>query len=150
MLNCKLKDNEKNQSIGFDYMLQNAELKDKNSLFYCARAYDSGVGLSKDRVANWSIAVDFYRRVLDMCDEEASSEDSGYSGDISNECEPSYVMLARLGEMYMQGGVNLERDLTQACKYYSQAAEKATLFGKGRLANKYYMLAEQASSAMDE
>jgi len=148
--NYKVEDNEKNQSIGFDYMLQNAELKDKNSLFYCARAYDSGVGLSKDRVANWSIAVDFYRRVLDMCDEEASSEDSGYSGDISNECEPSYVMLARLGEMYMQGGVNLERDLTQACKYYSQAAEKATLFGKGRLANKYYMLAEQASSAMDE
>lgn len=137
-------------SIGFDYMLQNAEKKDKNAMFYCARAYDSGVGLSADRHINWSMACDLYKRVLDMCDEEASSEDSGYSGDISNECEPSYVILARLGEMFMQGGVNLERDLGQAAKFYSQAAEKATLFGKGRLANKYYMLAEQASSSMDE
>lgn len=144
-----LKENDTNFSIGFDYMLQNAEKKDKNALFYCARAYDSGIGLSKHRHINWSMASDFYKRVLDMCDEEASSEDSGYSGDISNECEPSYTILARLGDMYMQGGVNLERDLSQSCKYYSLAAEKATLFGKGRLANKYYMLAEQTSSNMD-
>lgn len=131
-------------------MLQNAEKKDKNALFFCARAYDTGVGLSKDRHVNWSMACDFYKRVLDLSDEEASSEDSGYSGDISNECEPSYTILARLAEMFMQGGVNFDRDLNQAAKYYSQAAEKATLFGKGRLANKYYMLAEQATSGMDE
>ena len=58
--------------------------------------------------------------------------------------------MARMAEINMRGGHGLEPDPSEAASLYNDAAEKATLFGKGRLANKYYMLAEEASSMADD
>jgi TPR repeat protein len=59
--------------------------------------------------------------------------------------EPAYVTLARIAEMYATGGHGIEQNLPEAYDLYNEAAEKATLFGKGRIANKYYMLAESVA-----
>ena len=39
------KDSIENFHIGFEYLLEAAEKDDKQSLYYAARAYDSGIGL---------------------------------------------------------------------------------------------------------
>ncbi len=51
--------------------------------------------------------------------------------------------------MNLKGGFGLESDPSEAYSLYNEAAEKAMAFGKGRLANKYYELAEEASAACD-
>ena len=64
------------------------------------------------------------------------------------ECEEaSYQLLARLAQIYMQGGHKVEPNCQEAADLFSEAAERATASGKGRLASKYYELAEQALAA---
>lgn len=124
-------------------MLECAQKKVKSALLFLAKAYDTGVGLSKEHAIDWPTACDYYQQVIDMCQDE----EPGASEDPTE--EPSYAILARMAEMYMKGGENLDVDYVQANELYSLAAEKATLFGKGRMANKYYMLAEEASGMIE-
>lgn len=75
-------------------------------------------------------------------------EDAGFS-DINTDCELSFTVLARMGEMYMEGKNGIEKNPNEAADLFSEAADKAMAFGKGRLANKYYGLAEQAMALCD-
>ena len=67
----------------------------------------------------------------------------GYGSEAND--EPVYITLARMAEMYAAGGNGIEMNQPEAYDLYNEAAEKATLYGKGRLANKYYMLAESVA-----
>ena len=58
--------------------------------------------------------------------------------------------MARLAEMFCSGGHQLEKDPNRAGELYTQAAEVAMEMMKGKLANKYYMLAEEAWSEIEE
>lgn len=80
-----------------------------------------------------------------MSDEETSAEDSGYL-EGNTECDPIYIILARMAEMNLNGGNNFEKDPNEAVSLYTEAGDKAMANGKGRLANKYYMLSEEAAS----
>ena len=42
-------ENDNNFDIGFDYMVEAAEKGDKYSLYYVAKAFDNGIGLSKNK-----------------------------------------------------------------------------------------------------
>lgn len=42
-------DNDHNYDTGFDYMVEAGEKGEKNCLYFVARAYDSGIGLSKHK-----------------------------------------------------------------------------------------------------
>lgn len=137
------KDSDEHRTVGFNYMLECAEKKDKNALFFCAKAFDTGSGLGADQTIDWSQACEYYQQIVDLCEGEEPGDEN------ESDCDPTYLILARMAEMYMKGGANLEPDYAQANELYSQAAEKATHFGKGRLANKYYMLAEEASSMIE-
>ena len=79
-----------------------------------------------------------------------NAEDSGFCEISTTCCDPVYSIMARMAEINMKGGKGVESDPSEAASLYNEAAEKATLFGKGRLANKYYMLAEEASSMIDD
>ena len=134
-------------------MLQSADKGDKNSLCYVAKAYDTGVGLGKNHQLDWLKAYEYYQRVLNIYDEEQDNSanalhDSGYF-EQGTECEPAYVILARMAEMNLQGGHGLDVDCAEAATLFAEAGDKAMLDGKGRLANKYFMRSEEAS-AMDE
>ncbi len=76
---------------------------------------------------------------------DEKQEDAGYS-DISAECEPSFMILARLAEMYLEGKNGVEKNAQEAADLFTEAAEKAMQSGKGRLANKYYALVENCLS----
>lgn len=64
--------------------------------------------------------------------------------ELGNDCEAVYVILARIGEIYLQGGNGIEINAQEANDFFNEAAEKAMQYGKGRLANKYYSLSEKA------
>jgi len=55
-----------------------------------------------------------------------------------------------MAEMNKLGGHGLEQDYSEAASLFTEAADRAMAFGKGRLANKYYEQAEEASSLADD
>lgn len=74
------------------------------------------------------------------------------SNEEGEEClsEHDYSLLARMAEMHMQGGCGLGKDPQEAGELYTQAAESAMSAMKGKLSNKYYILAEEAWSEVAE
>lgn len=48
--------------------------------------------------------------------------------------------------MHLEGKNGIEKNVIEAADLFNEAAERAMQCGKGRLANKYYDLAEQASA----
>ena len=134
---------EINFDIGFEYMLQSADKGDLASIFFIAKAYDTGVNLSKTKEIDWLKALEYYQKILNKTSDDDVQE-------LTNDCDPSYQILARMAEMNMKGGYNLEKDPSEAASLFTEAAEKAMLFGKGRLANKYYQQAEEASAMSED
>ena len=63
---------------------------------------------------------------------------------------PVYQLQAKMAELYLAGKHGLEKDPSTAGDLYNEAAEGATAAMKGRLANKYYMLAEEAYAEVEE
>jgi TPR repeat protein len=97
---------------------------------------------------DWNKALEYYRRILrENCDgsDKCSEMDAGYC-DINADCEPNYIIMARIAEIYMEGKNGVEKNPSDAADLFTEAAEKAIQFGKGRLANKYYELAELVRS----
>ncbi|CAF0889007.1 unnamed protein product [Brachionus calyciflorus] len=140
----KVEENDANFEIGFDLMIEAAEKGEKYSLIYVAKAFDTGIGLSKSREIDWSRATEYYRKLIGGNSEEKLCDDGFY--DISSDFDPVYTILARLGHIYLEGGYGVEKNPTEAAELFNEAAERAMQSGKGRLANKYYDLAEQANS----
>lgn len=71
-------------------------------------------------------------------------------GEAISSCDPIYIIYARMAEMNKLGGFGLEQDYEEASSLYNEAAEKAMAFGKGRMATKYYELAEECSCLAEE
>ena len=101
------------------------------------------------RERDWLKAFEYYQRVVNASEDEPSL-DTSYMNEVNTECEPIYVILARMAEMNRQGGYGLDEDLNDAVSLYTEAAEKAMAFGKGRISNKYYMLSEEISQMCDD
>uniref|UniRef100_A0AAQ5YCH7 Eukaryotic elongation factor 2 kinase n=1 Tax=Amphiprion ocellaris TaxID=80972 RepID=A0AAQ5YCH7_AMPOC len=141
----ELEDNAGNRMKGFKYLLQAAEAGDRSSMIIMARAFDTGINLSADRsVKDWEEAIHWYDSVLNMTDYDEGGEFDG------TQDEPRYLLLAREAEMFQEGGHNLTADPQRAGDLFTEAAEAAMAAMKGRLANQYYMKAEEAWALMEE
>ncbi|XP_059180624.1 eukaryotic elongation factor 2 kinase [Centropristis striata] len=140
----ELEDNAGNRMRGFKYLLLAAESGDRNSMIIVARAFDTGINLSADRKQDWEEAIHWYDSVLNMTDYDEGGEFDG------TQDEPRYLLLAREAEMYQEGGFNLNADPQKAGDLFTEAAEAAMEAMKGRLANQYYMKAEEAWALMEE
>jgi elongation factor 2 kinase len=146
----KVDPTEANFSKGFDLLCESADKGgggggDRASIYLVAQAYDTGIGLSKERTIDWIKAIEYYKK---LCIHEEdpvlllAKDDHAIRFD---ECEASYVILARMGQMYMEAPkYGLERSLHEASELFVEAADLAMQHGKGRLANKYYAQAEAA------
>lgn len=55
-----------------------------------------------------------------------------------------------MAELYRSGGFGLDKDPQRSGDLYSEAAEAAMNAMKGKLANKFYMLAEEAWGEVPE
>uniref|UniRef100_A0A3Q3ABH6 Eukaryotic elongation factor 2 kinase n=1 Tax=Kryptolebias marmoratus TaxID=37003 RepID=A0A3Q3ABH6_KRYMA len=140
----EVEDNAGNRMKGFKYLLQAAEAGDRSSMIVVARAFDTGINLSADRWQDWDEAVHWYDSALNMTDYDEGGEFDG------TQDEPRYLLLAREAEMYQDGGHNLTADPQKAGDLFTEAAEAAMAAMKGRLANQYYMKAEEAWALVEE
>ncbi|KTF91701.1 hypothetical protein cypCar_00013370 [Cyprinus carpio] len=138
------KASEENSKKGFHFLLQAAEAGDRPSMILVARAFDTGLNLPSNRVMDWKHAVHWYDTALKMTDYDEGGEFDGIKD------EPRYLLLARLAEMYQEGGHSLDADPQRAGDLFNEAADAAMEAMKGRLANQYYMKAEEAWSMMEE
>lgn len=142
--------NPTNKCLGFEYFLEAAENGLRVAMVIVAKTFETGVGLgllcdsndglAKQRTQDWKAAVQWYEKALETtptpsCDLDESAPD-----------EPEYSILAHLAQMYNIGGYGLSIDFQTAGDYYQKAADVAMEMMKGKLANKYYMLAEEAWS----
>uniref|UniRef100_A0A3Q4GP22 Eukaryotic elongation factor 2 kinase n=1 Tax=Neolamprologus brichardi TaxID=32507 RepID=A0A3Q4GP22_NEOBR len=137
----ELEDNAGNRMRGFKYLLQAAEAGDRSSMIIVARAFDTGYF---PLVQDWAEAVHWYNSALNMMDYDEGGEFDG------TQDEPRHLLLAREAEMYQEGGHNLAADPQRAGDLFTEAAEAAMAAMKGRLANQYYMKAEEAWAQMEE
>nr|XP_046210461.1 eukaryotic elongation factor 2 kinase-like isoform X2 [Oncorhynchus gorbuscha] len=140
----ELEDNSGSRMKGFKFLLQAAEAGDRPCMILVARAFDTGIILSPDRSQDWKEAVSWYNCALNMTDYDEGGEFDGMQD------EPLYLLLAREAEMYQEGGHGLDRDPQRAGDLFTQAADAAMEAMKGRLANQYYMKAEEAWGMMEE
>ena len=97
------------------------------------------------RTQNWSEAVSWYHKVL-----QPEANNSNISTDTMAQVDPDYLLLSRLAELYRSGGNGLVKDPQKAGDLYTEAAEAAMNAMKGKLSNKYFMLAEEAWGEMEE
>uniref|UniRef100_A0A3P9N8F5 Eukaryotic elongation factor 2 kinase n=1 Tax=Poecilia reticulata TaxID=8081 RepID=A0A3P9N8F5_POERE len=140
----EVEDNAGNRMRGFKYLLQAAEAGDRSSMIIVARAFDTGAGLSADRSQDWAEAINWYDSALNMMDYDEGGEFDG------TQDEPRYSLLAREAEMFQEGGFNLTANPQKAGDLFTEAAEAAMAAMKGRLANQYYMKAEEAWALVEE
>jgi len=119
------------EDIGLDYMVSAARYGDVSSMVFLAKAFDSGLNLGKDRSQSYSQAVDWYQKA------------------VNNGAEKRYLLMARMAEIMMMEDSGCQ-DPGGAAELYSEAAEAAMEEMCGKLATKYYMLAEEAWAAVDE
>lgn len=146
LMNCQVHgDPEENLDIGIDYMVQAADAGDRGAMIYVAKAFETGDGLGKKREQSWEDAIYWYDEALNSVNEQ----DEGGEYD-STMYDPPYTLMASMADMYMKGGHGLEKMPERAAELYNQAAEGAMAAMKGRLANKYYALAEEAAAEIEE
>lgn len=143
MVNISLEKTEKNLKKGVEYMLMAADAGDRGAMLYLARAYETGSGLDQP-CRSYKKAVEWYEAVM-----STNSEDAVGEYDPTSDC-PSYEILARMANMYLTGEYDLNKDPSYAGDLYTRAAECATAAMKGRTANKYYALAEEAWASVEE
>ena len=137
--------------VGLDYMERAANAGDRASMVYLANAYDTGLNLV-DPVSDRSISKALYwleeiHELDTMWMDEAANEEFGECAE-----KPSYQILARLAEIWLTGyeEENIRKDPLKAGEFYNLAAESAMSCMKGKLANRYYMLAEEAYSQCED
>uniref|UniRef100_A0A8C6UKZ8 Eukaryotic elongation factor 2 kinase n=1 Tax=Neogobius melanostomus TaxID=47308 RepID=A0A8C6UKZ8_9GOBI len=140
----EMEDSAGNRAKGFRYLLQAAEAGDRSSMITVARAFDTGFNLPVDKKQNWEEAVHWYDSALNMMDFDEGGEFDG------TQDEPRYLLLSREAEMFQEGGHGLQPDPQKAGDLFTEAAEAAMAAMKGRLANQYYMKAEEAWALMEE
>ena len=97
---------------------------------------------------NWLEAAKWYSKALETPLDTSDMTDT--SCQATETANPDYIIMAHMAEMYHSGGYQLERDPNRAGELYSQAAEVAMATMKGKLANRYYTLAEETWSEVDE
>ena len=138
-------DEEDAKIIGLDYMERAANAGDRASMVYLAHAYDPGQNLiDPENDRSISKALYWLEEIQDLDDtwmDDAGNEENGEWAE-----EPSYQILSRMAEIWLTGyeEENIRKDPMKAGDLYNLAAESAMSCLKGKLANKYYMLAEEA------
>ena len=113
-------------------------------MVYLGKAYDTGLGLGT-RSISWTKAIHWYTEAISSM--EASDEEGNFDGTMD---DPPYQLLGRSGEMYRDGGNGVTANPSLAADHFTRAADSAMTAMKGRLANKYYALAEEMNALIEE
>lgn len=143
LVSATVQESEEVKNRGVEYMLQAATLGERQAMVYMAKAYESGVGLGSKRPQNWAEAAKWYKSAIDIVDEDENPQNTLLT-------DPNYTLYAAQARLYQLGGYGLDRDPQSSGDMYSSAGDLALAAMKGKLANKYYALAEEAWAELDE
>ncbi|EGT51003.1 CBN-EFK-1 protein [Caenorhabditis brenneri] len=131
------------EEFGSDLMEIAAEMGDKGAMLYMAHAYETGQRLGPNRSTDYKKSIDWYQRVVGFQDEDVDSQESTGKTTFSSFSPLSrHEILAKMAEMYKEGGYGLNQDFERAYCLFNEAAEAAMEAMNGKLANKYYEKAE--------
>ncbi|KAG8225890.1 hypothetical protein J437_LFUL006821 [Ladona fulva] len=123
-----------NVDKGMDLMIELGNGGDIPAMILVGTALDAGLNLGS-RTQNWDEALKLYDR-------------AALAGGTDD--KPAYLLYARQAEMLLAGGYGLNRDPQKAGELYNSAADLALEAAKGRLATKYYQLAEEAWAEVED
>ena len=127
-----------------------AHMGDRASMVFVARALDTGTNLADPARKSARLAMDWYEKICEQDVEGGVGDTDGGFDDAR------YLLLARMAEMYLGGGQagggdgGLKRDPQRAGELFNEAAEAAMAAMKGKLANKYYIYADEAWAQVEE
>jgi len=131
---------EEDHDRAMDCLIEVATRGDKDCMMKTAKAYDTGINLGTARNKSWKEALKWYEAALNNNDADHGAFDP----------YPAHEINARMAEIWREGGFGVEKDPSYAGELYTTAAESAMGSGKGKLANKFYMLAEEAWGEVEE
>ncbi|XP_028417391.1 eukaryotic elongation factor 2 kinase-like [Dendronephthya gigantea] len=135
-------DTEENQERGIRCMEIASENGDKEAMLYMARAFDTGTGL---KFKSWSEAVRLYEEVV-----QSMENDETQTTLVQLITDPPSKLYARMAQMYREGGHGIERDPQKSMDMYNMAGEHAMTEMKGKMANKYFALAEEVAGEIED
>ncbi|XP_067943994.1 eukaryotic elongation factor 2 kinase-like isoform X2 [Watersipora subatra] len=144
LVSCTVPETEENTNKGVDFMAQAAAANDRASILYMAKAFETGNGLGTLRQRSHKEATHWYQIALQTLDHDDHGEFDATMSD------PNYLILAKQAELFLAGEFDLDADPSRAGELYTEAADEAMTAMKGRLANQYYMKAEEAWSLVEE
>lgn len=128
---------EDGKKLGFHYMEESAKAGDRSSMVFLARCYDTGINLDSPERKSAKVAIDWYEKICEMDMDEVDKTEWGLD-------DAPYLLIARQAEIWLTGEGNVCKDPKQAGDLFNMAAEFAMNCMKGKLANKYYILAEES------
>ncbi|CAF1048981.1 unnamed protein product [Rotaria sordida] len=138
-------------SKGLNLMIRASELHETEANLYLAQLFDNGVEGSLE--PDWKQATEYYEKYIrirenesNIIDEDSETNEPSQTNSTQNGIpfHDHHDTVARLATLYKTGGHNLLCNYQKAGDLFNKAAEMATAAMKGRLANKYYMAAEEA------
>lgn len=138
-----VQESEDAMNRGVYYMLEAAHLGDRQAMVYMAKAYETGLGLGSFRECTWVEAAKWYQNAIDVVYENDDPQNTLFT-------DPNYVLYAKQAYLYQHGGHGLKKHPQMAGELYSAAGDLALAAMKGKLANKYFALAEEAWAEDDE
>jgi len=136
----QIEDTDKNRAIGFNYLLLGSQAGDREAIFTVAKSFYTGQGLPADRKRNWQKSLELFDRLLDNEDEYDAE---GQYDSVLSRLAPKYEILEYKARIYLEGGDGVKKNRDLAAELYNEAAEIAMMQQKGKLATKYYELAEE-------
>ncbi|XP_065181615.1 eukaryotic elongation factor 2 kinase-like [Sycon ciliatum] len=134
---------------GLRCLYQASECGDRECMVMLARRLDTGDGLLPESLCQDDLDASLCKRSHALAVQWYSKAVT--RGDDDPDCVPTmgpdtnYSLLARQAEILREGNHGIERDVEKAAELYGQAAEAATAAMKGKMASKYYILAEECA-----
>ncbi|PIO74937.1 MHCK/EF2 kinase domain protein [Teladorsagia circumcincta] len=128
-LNCD------HEEFAFELMLTAAEMGDRGAMLFVAESYETGRRMGANGQPSYPDAIKWYEKLVGFNDDDGSE----------GAALPRYEVLAKIAQMYQEGGCGLAQDFERAYNLYTEAAEVAIEAMKGKLANKYYEQAEMCA-----
>jgi elongation factor 2 kinase len=138
---------ENSEDRGLDWMEMAANRRDRGAMLFLADAYEKGTPLGSERTKSYEKAVHYLEKAM-ACDEGEEEEQSEASLCVVD--TPRYAIHSTMAQLFRTGGFGLEKNPMKAGDLYNEAAEEAMEQAKGKLANKFYMLAEEAWAEVEE
>ncbi|KAK5966443.1 hypothetical protein GCK32_005360, partial [Trichostrongylus colubriformis] len=115
------------EEFAFELMLTAAEMGDRGSMLFVAEAYETGRRMGANGQPSYPDAIKWYEKLVGFNDDD----------DSSGVVLPRYEVLAKIAQMYQEGGCGLAQDFERAYNLYTEAAEVAIEAMKGNQAVQY-------------